>query len=117
MTRDEILNMPAGEELDELIAQKLLPEWVGHAHYGRWIPSINMYDAWQVIEAVQHIDSHWSPGVNWDDDDGEGNPMWIASFQYYGETETEYRCEEVWDKSAPLAICRAALLATLEAAK
>jgi hypothetical protein len=140
MTRDEILNMPAGKEIDALIAEKVMG-WHKGDSYGRevwldtderyqrgiarengfeddedfhllhWHPSESILWAWEVIEKMQEIDSHWSPGVNWDDDDGDGNPMWVASFTYYGEDESQFQQNEVWDKSAPLAICRAALLA------
>jgi hypothetical protein len=142
MIRDEILNMPAGKEIDALIAEKVMG-WHKADHHGRecwldankgyqrgiasgngfeddedfhllhWHPSESILWAWEVIEKMQEIDSHWSPGVNWDDDDGDGNPMWVASFTYYGESEKDFRVNEVWDKSAPLAICRAALLAVM----
>jgi hypothetical protein len=113
MTREVILNMPAGDELDELVAEKVMQKWQGHAAYGLFNPSTIMPDAWRVVEKIMEIDSHWSPGINWDDDDGDGNPMWCANFTYYGESGKDYRLNEVWDKSAPLAICRAALLAVM----
>jgi hypothetical protein len=120
MTREEIENMPAGREMDALIAEKVFtgdyPRSIDSANgLQRTFPffSKDVSAAWKVVEKVQQIDPHWSPGINWDDDDGDGNPMWIASFTYYGEDEKDFKVNEVWDKSAPLAICRAALLAVI----
>jgi hypothetical protein len=108
MTRDEILHMPAGTDIDRLIVNEIF-----HNKIFGFYPSKQMRDAWLVVEKVMEIDPHWSPDIGWDDDDGDGNPMWVASFTYYGESEEDFRVNEVWDKSAPLAICRAALLAVM----
>lgn len=153
MTRDEILKLEAGREIDALISKAIgeQPEilWAiadkdGTGFYDirsrkvdaeiqlsnspwlvkleaqvlpieKWKPySTDIAAAWEVIEQIRKLDKHWSPGINWDDDDGDGNPMWVASFTYYGDDKNQFQQNEVWSKSAPLAICRAALLAVME---
>jgi hypothetical protein len=111
MTRDEILNMPAGREMDVTVGYHVMDLVAPPEIYPEY--STDIAAAWGVIERLMKLDSHWSPGVNWDDGDGDGNPMWIASFTYYGEDESQFQQNEVWNKSAPLAICHAALLAVM----
>lgn len=135
MTRDEILNMKAGREMDALIAIKVMGwEWkpvgdrfINHErlthpdgkHYGgmRYSDgeieytnrleeySTNMGAAWEVVEAM------------------EGKWFWFSlsnvvpnsgdAIVYEAKFNQVYTCEE----TAPLAICRAALLAVVEGVK
>ena len=101
MTRDEILNMPAGREMDALIAE----QFTNFKHYdGRWwwqegfldeLPdySTDIGDAWKVVEKfynhcmLNNVHGVWECYLP----NGEGK-----------------------SKSAPLAICRAALLAVMK---
>jgi hypothetical protein len=132
MTRDEILNMQAGRNTDALIAEMVMRYLnVGRRTLGnagtmlfyekdgdefRLVPkfSTDIAAAWEVIERIREIDEYWCPYIHWDDDDGEGNPMWVVSFNYFGEDESQFKVAEAQDKSAPVAICRAALLAVME---
>lgn len=110
MTRDEILNMPAGREMDAEIIEKVFGRILikprsealkyPHTDWGSTtvneIPhfSTDIADAWEVVDKVPN------PSQFFDCEKFEGK--WTASFggQYVVAADT-----------APLAICRAALLA------
>src|SRR5688572_30128048 len=110
MTREEIENMPAGDEINSLVAHKIMGYINGRktSTYadgtGDWwtthIPdySIDIEEAWQVVEKMQ------SNGFCFDAD---GNALRkrfrFGVGQEIGEAKT-----------APLAICRAALLAVMD---
>jgi O-glycosyl hydrolase len=112
-TRDEILNMPAGREMDELVATRVMG-WDVHPHATHYIrndgknvyfvicgefePSSDIAAAWQVVEKMT---------------DGETpNDCEIHT------TVRGWRCDfyrgSATAETAPLAICRAALIAALE---
>ena len=126
MTRDEILNMPAGREMDTLIAQKVMgwsadPEgyWLNkkenyddtgwglidqdktthHPSSRRFCPSTDIAAAWMVVEKFYSMSlNKYSGGDEWrvylvTERDG-------ANVDAHAEADT-----------APLAICRTALLA------
>jgi hypothetical protein len=145
MTRDEILNMPAGREMDALVAEKVMG-WKfiirddGHKYWGsqddgfahgtqqnddyyeddedfhilHWHPSESILAAWEVVEKMPYFelkrykDNSWNC---WSKKCPAGNDTHIMS-----NTSTGFRCgcEDAWGDTAPLAICRASLLATLE---
>ena len=123
MTRDEILNMPAGEEIDKLVAEKVMGWHIveirdggrnqfvdSDGHYQHivsrydyyedgedfnticWHPSESILWAWEVVEKLKEyslwIDLNASP---------DGYQVGFADYFVFAE-------------SAPLAICRAALL-------
>lgn len=71
-----------------------------------WSPTTEIHDAWEFMKRVQTIDKYWNPDISWDDDDGDGNPMWVARFSYYGESEEDFRFNEVYNKNECLAISR-----------
>jgi hypothetical protein len=123
MTKDEILNMPAGREMDALIAEKLMGYVNGRKCYryadnsGDWwtthIPhySTDIEAAWEVLEKMRA------------DCSGGGEPDYIM-LNCYKELEPHWYCAKIWAhhdgdipeveataETAPLAICRAALLA------
>ncbi len=102
MTRDEILKMPAGREMDKLIQSFVmggLPpvrmDWIMS-----YIPnySTNIAAAWEVMEEMRRrnrpISIYTSVGG------------WMTNFDFGAISS---------DESAPLAICRAALLAVQSA--
>lgn len=107
MTREEILILPAGPELDKLVAATVMsPTWEGGNpipnHDGRWSwsppYSTDIAAAWLVFERFK--DRGWDIGWH----GMSGHPGWLVSnddcdWLGYGDT-------------APLAICRAALLTT-----
>jgi hypothetical protein len=127
MNKDDILNMPAGREMDALVAEKVMGFGVAWSSYPppivtggtaetikTWLTlpnySTNITAAWVVIERMRAIDEHWCPNVCWDDNDGLRPGEWSCGMCYFGEVG-EFR-EEVANASTPmLAICRAALLA------
>ena len=121
MTRDEILNMEAGREMDTLVAEKVMgfPVKIGditgepyHAQFGYSMPnySTNIAAAWMVVEKLQNqypaFNLVWvklqilKPEIAL-------RRAWRANFQ--GST-----LSDAFADTAPLAICRAALLAMLE---
>jgi hypothetical protein len=135
MTRDEILNMPAGREMDELVADKII-HW-NHNHEinecedgfysycmicgheprfeeiepgdcdGYPCYSTDISAAWEVIKEMQ-TKGYWVYlGV-------------LSSYSYCiftgKQSPKEYRVETGINET-PLAICRAALLTVLEETK
>lgn len=140
MTRDEILQVGAGYELDRFIANKVMgwqetsdaiyetrldksfvvavddfdvcdgkrrvflqSKWRGEAW--RWEPSINIADAWDIINKMIEDGTF----INL----GHGGLVWrvnISTRHLYERLEFM----SVTAETAPLSICRAALIATLE---
>lgn len=103
MTRDEILNMPAGREMDYLIAEKVLELSILKDGTGILLPidlqvknySTDIAAAWGVVEKFPTMSltfrgKYWFCDLNQVDFD-------------YTQADT-----------APLAICRAALLTLVE---
>jgi hypothetical protein len=125
MNRDEILAMPAGREMDALIAEKVMGwtlgepheihgwmmhgmvtvrDWVGSTndagitHIEKWSPSTDIAAAWEVVEKL---------GDKFDElERGDGGEFWMCVVYPDGFIPCVARAE-----TAPLAICRAALLA------
>jgi hypothetical protein len=121
MTRDEILNMPAGKIMDDLIRIKIFEyarmHYPGEDYWGekcedkdfpsclclRQVPyhnySKDMSAAWEVVERI--ADSNFSLARN-----GDLCPSGLWECIVTGAVANA--------NTAPLAICRAALLAVLE---
>jgi hypothetical protein len=134
MTRDEILNMPAGREMDALIAEKVMG-WFwkteGYTRLGfmegdrfrygvvrgggtadEYTSNLPNYSndisaAWVVVRKHPHYfslvrsnETGWRPAP-W------GAMLWLCRFYAPGKFEAKA-------ETAPLAICRAALLAIME---
>ena len=102
MTRDEILNIPAGRVLDALVDKyiiKLAYEFPAGMWNGLHTYSTDIAAAWQVVEKMQSFELEM---------DYQGS--WRACVNFPGEE---------WYSSigdtAPITICRAALLAVMEA--
>ena len=122
MTRDEILSMEAGREMDALIAEKVMG-WILHPHkthwmiyegdqtktmrpkyrnYGDFFPSTNIAAAWEVALWLRE---YW------------GQFDLLAGLEWHCWHDLEHtKPEDKWGMgdTAPLAICRAALLTTLD---
>lgn len=108
MTREEILNMPAGREMDALIAQKIFGFTVDDNFYIQYY-SISIIDAWSIV--LQMGAKHFRYEI------GGG---FMGSNKNYAAFDNEMLADsnplfKVWANTAPLAICRAALLAVMEA--
>jgi hypothetical protein len=120
MNRDEILNMPAGKEMDKLVAEKVMDEKgfksvidtiteyngfgvVNRPVYGEIeFPcySTSIVAAWDVVEKMQNQEQgNWF--FNLQRETFAGTRDWYAEFGGF----------RLWGNTAPLAICRAALLA------
>jgi hypothetical protein len=143
MTPEEIERMPAGRELDALIAEKVMGfKWRTSKHsgyrylfppghrsnlftdsigneplYGDWDDCVPAYStdiaaAWQVVEKLC-ADAHnfsfdsgaFGPGSDWQNKIDK----WTVCFDDYTTVEVHS-----YAPTMPLAICRAALLATLQ---
>jgi hypothetical protein len=102
MTKDEILNMPAGREMDALIEKEVIKEfYTFHGEYPSY--STNIASAWEVVEKMLNTHS-----------------MNITAHH----PEKDFICQ-IWPAhdiggdftvraaSSSLAICRAALLAAM----
>jgi hypothetical protein len=136
MTRDEILAMEAGREMDALVAEKVM-EWTRaeQPFISKWgtayewqstgddcpdsdlntlfapLPwSTDMAAAWEVVESFGPIPFllAFHPADAWRGGSGEicCFSHWSCWFEGGGKIDA---------KTAPLAICRAALLAVMEA--
>jgi hypothetical protein len=162
MTRDEILNMPAGREMDALVAEKVMG-WkdviMGRDDYGgepvprEYNPrpeyqdeyvifkhvlnySTDIAAAWQVVEKVDLMIipiAVYSSAAAWDEPKILPIKTWWAALRTFSDPSIFLPIEE-YDKewkgwvnlidqsitldmvaeTAPLAICRAALLAVME---
>jgi hypothetical protein len=143
MNPEEIRNMPIGKEIDELIqicvfgkpVQAFCNEtpcpycgrkmrfcgqrsWCGECRKWRY-SSVKNYSAditfaWEVVEKIKSWGEGWCPQIYWDDNDGLEPGDWVVEFNKYWKLKNDYRhCEAIAD-TAPLAICRAALVAVNE---
>jgi hypothetical protein len=116
MNKEQVLSMPAGRELDALIAEKVMERDVsfhkrGGAFTRSWIDGYGCEDtfystdiatAWRVVDKM--CKSFWIASLVADTN------LWRVTFY----THTHRKTHEAIDESAPLAICRAALLAVFE---
>lgn len=115
MTRDEILKMEAGRELDALVAKdvmgwhKLDGNWKdniwekadGHIK-GDWHPSEDISAAWEVVTKIRSMG--WGVDISW-----------FHEFIYCALHKPDsVIIKQANAETAPLAICRAALLAVME---
>lgn len=128
MNREEILNMEAGEQLDNLVAEKVMGWHIKLTEYGKdwvddddrymtgvnrdgqfeddedfhllhWHPSGSILWAWEVIEKLMPIYQIDIEAIN---------KMFKVSFDDYARTW------EATAEDAPVAICKSALLAVME---
>jgi hypothetical protein len=110
MTRDEILNMPAGREFDALIAENVMGEKLhkrqdGVVHYLDWTPyTTDTRAAWQVVKTM------YARGFNTRIEmQGESRvTIWSKRMTERGPEPISAKNESV-----SLAICRAALITVL----
>ena len=124
MNKEDILNMEAGEELDELIAEKVmgfiklpfpgLPKFQKPTDDGviplYYTPkySTDISAAWEVVEKILKMPS----SVNIQCDFHSDGNYFACYIHPYPRDETKLIMEHA--PTAPLAICRAALLAVME---
>jgi hypothetical protein len=108
MTRDEILNMPAGREIDALIANRVFGMRIDKTFTALvWIPasySTNIAVAWMVVEKMKII------GHNFRMVQYAYNRTY-ATFE--NDLDSDNWIEANGEYCTPLAICRAALLAVM----
>jgi len=128
MTRDEILNMEAGREMDALVVEKIMgepypdrfahPKWwglrydMGHEVWEPMLFSTNIKMAWEVVETLKALGFsvlRLSTG------DILGDWWQFHCADAYREIVFEDSRDYFANAETPaLAVCRAALLATLE---
>ena len=122
MTRDEILNMPAGREMDALIENIIYKHSPYQDGLGIWRVEINdetgrvlpkyttsIAAAWEVVdEMIKGKGHHFAIQMN----ESCGNSVGHLSFcEVLDSGEFGIRNIVTIENDAPLAICRAALLA------
>lgn len=126
LTRDEILNMPAGREMDALIAERVMGHEVNrqaqlfahglyYADMSEGIVrlqdySTNMGAAWDVVEKLENGDEILQIGLRRSRAVNQWNCWLIGKMDQYPCAPAS----DVYEDTAPLAICRAALLATMQ---
>lgn len=129
MTREDILNMPAGREMDALIA--VLLGWriddmtatsptgsSNSRHKGddNWLPyySDSTDDAWRVVEALEANQNEYLTDILRVSKDGtKAGLEWAVRIRAIGINYDVVVCASTF----PLAICRAALFASMDGAK
>lgn len=146
MDREYILNLPEGEEINNLVAEKVMgwhkgvitfsdgstfsgkEDWLdekGRYMCGmktddrwyedeedfnllHWHPSESILWAWEVVEKLQ---DKFSFVLSYDDPPSDDEHKWNCEFFYKGDPA--YIDHEVYAPTAPLAICRVALLCVM----
>lgn len=130
-TAEQIRDMPAGAEMDRLVAEHVMGwtaqdlceskeekeaglscyTWDGSAHFvdgmDAFRPSTNIAHAWEVIARMQELSFEPETGRH------RGGFMLNAPDEKYGrDWSARFKCyhDESYGVTAPLAICRAALL-------
>jgi hypothetical protein len=133
MTRDEILKLEANQVTDALIATKVMGLQIfqphesnaatrliekgktmgGYAHYGFPSYTTDIAAAWEVVEKMKSLG--WSITILWDNNnENPGEPhnyIWLVELNYYTDNVSDFKNFYNEDLFAPIAICRAALLA------
>lgn len=105
MTRDEILAMPAGREMDALIWTRV---WNGGTAIGKLpLYSTDIEAAWNIVEKL---------GLNISQKNLNEFPAGYEKSKYMADPELRGKGEFwlAWGETAPLAICRAALIVAME---
>ena len=116
LTRDSVLSMPAGREMDVLVAELVMgwlvkdgcyysngvvTPWMTPEHWGDYQgfrPSEDIAAAWEVVEKLWETHNYAVEGCNG------------SQFALFQSKDKSFSCHGL---TAPLAICRAALLTTL----
>lgn len=124
MTKNEILNMPAGREMDILVAEKVMGwtrKYVGEFGNQIWdspsqgayledaIPnySTDIASAWEVVEKMKEEGFQFVIGTS----ELFGKP--VRYFVEFKKEGTAFSHNRVYTDTVPLAVCRAAMLPAL----
>lgn len=139
-TREQILVEPAGRQMDTWVAEFVMkwPEWDflagdwsggrpvfwieedgikifkdydDYAHY--WSPSSNIAAAWEVVEKLRERNRHITI-ITKHDSFMVAVSEYVPAFGIYKPLHLTDDYSDLHSNTAPLAICRAALLAVLE---
>ena len=134
MDRDEILNMPAGREMDALVAEKVMGWHIetddsGWGHWadanGHWGAGINQDDTDDYEDDEDFHILHWHPSQSikwaWEVVEQVTKKSKFTVIEIRGGNELYqiafwYPLKDSWHAEGllPLAICRAALLTVCE---
>lgn len=123
MRKEEILNMPAGDEIDILVGENVMgwhkywderikcflwhnkenksATFVSGSFFHDWSPSTDIEAAWEVVDKAVYFEL--SQPQNYED------KSWYCAMALEGT-----RTHDAQADTAPLAICRAALLAVMD---
>lgn len=127
MTRDEILNMSAGREMDALIYQcvfknrvEVLTSKLDTSYKEYLIPSeethytTDIFDAWKVVERLENQTPQTLCNISRISDNGTKEGLkWHCHLRVIDGANTYFYAVA---ETVPLAICAAALLAVMEKA-
>lgn len=120
LTREEILALPAGPELDELVTRRIMTLVWNGTGYSLYCEITGITTDYIAAEALRpfstDITAAWQVVATLDDRSHSlslrrysGKRTWLASF-----TAVKRPLAEAEADTVPLALCRAALLAVLE---
>ena len=98
MTRDEVLALKPGSKLDLLVCEKVM-KWI--TPWEPFFPSTDISAAWEVVEKMSE---QWPQYQLTKIEDG-----WSVMWGFDG-----YGWPEATGKTAPEAICKAALMAVMD---
>lgn len=115
MTREEILAMPAGRELDALVAEKVFGKNIQWTFGDEWTDSYPV-DVDDVIVDHYSIDisASWELISNITDKSERERCGPCVHVEHDGDWHARIGRVHAMANTAPLAICRAALLTTME---
>jgi len=124
MTREEILNMPAGRKMDALIAYEVFeimpfkqpsgPYFMDDYQEEKEVPhySTDIAAAWEVFEWLAKHST--DTAIRNDVVIGKDDQGWSVSVWWFKDIKSSHTVEGIYANTAPLAICRATLLAVME---
>mgnify|MGYP001144293395 CR=1 FL=1 len=107
LTREKILALQPGRELDALVAEKIFGVNNPDA---RWSPSTDIAAAWEVVEKMSK--THFSEIAMTELEDGTWG--WMARFILVLNEPYTVNGYRATAKTSPEAICKAALLAVID---
>lgn len=119
LTQEQILALPAGREIDVLVATKVMgwtlhekgyyicPDRDYHPTIYTWLPSDEIPSAWEVVEKLISSDSEVAICSLLPNDANPGKADWHVEV-------SGWKGFDARANTMPLAVCRAALLAVSE---
>lgn len=116
MTREEVMQLVAGQGMDELVGSRVMGyrysvvynTLMGRSSGEPWSPSFNLVQAWRVVQRMQDLGYEVSMANR---KDKKGRYRWGVDFYMMIDEAALDSCYSADADTIELAICRAALLA------